>query len=103
MEYPHLQEIYARRAGNDFTILSIEVSNRPEMAKKFVAEIGATFPILLDENKMARTLYSLKGVPANLLIDRDGNIIFRHLGFSPGHEKILDAEVQYLLDKPAGV
>lgn len=99
MEYPHLQEIYARRGGDDFTILSIETTNRPELAKKFADEIGARFPILLDENKQARTVYGLQGVPTNLLIDRQGRVVFRHLGFSKGQEKILDAEIQYLLDQ----
>ncbi len=96
MEYPYLQQIYARHAGSDFTILSIETTNRPELAKKFVAEVGATFPIVLDDTKQARGLFSLKGVPTNLVIDRQGNIIFRHLGFAPGEEKVLEAEIEYL-------
>ena len=101
MEFPHLQEIYARRASPDFTILSVETTNRAELARKFVAQYGATFPVVLDEQKVARNLFSLKGVPTNLLIDRNGMIVFRHLGFSPGHEKMLDAEVAILLEQPS--
>jgi hypothetical protein len=99
VEYPHLQEIFARRGGDDFTILSIETTNRPELARKFVDEVGAKFPIILDEKKEARNVFALQGVPTNLLIDREGRVVFRHLGFSEGHEKILDAEVQVLLDQ----
>jgi len=99
VEYPHLQEIYARRGGDEFTILSVETTNRPELAKKFVAEVGATFPIVLDTEKKAREIFNLVGVPTNLLIDREGRIVFRHLGFSLGQEKMLDAEVQYLIEK----
>lgn len=97
MEYPHLQEIFKQHGGNDFTILSIETTNRPELARKFVEQVGATFPIVLDDQKTAGTTFQLQGVPTNLLIDRDGNVIFRHLGFAPGHEKILEAEVKLLM------
>ena len=97
MEYPHLVDIYERRGGNDFTILSVETTNRPELAKKWVADMKATFPIVTDELKMARSMFQLKGVPTNILIDRNGRAIFRHLGFNPGEEKILEAEVEYLL------
>jgi hypothetical protein len=96
VEYPHLQEIYAKHGGDDFTILSIETTNRPELAKKFVQEVGAAFPILLDEKRQSGEVFQLVGVPTNLLIDTEGNVVFRHLGFAPGHEKILEAEVRYL-------
>ena len=97
MEYPHLVDLYARRGGSDFTILSVETTNRPELAKMWVADMKATFPIVTDELKMARSIFQLKGVPTNILIDRKGRAIFRHLGFSPGDEKILEAEVEYLV------
>jgi hypothetical protein len=94
-----LQQIFAQHGGSDFTILSIETTNRPELAREFVQKVGATFPIVLDEQKTAGTIFQLQGVPTNLLIDREGNVIFRHLGFSPGHEKILEAEVLTLMGK----
>ncbi|MDM7916314.1 MAG: TlpA family protein disulfide reductase [Candidatus Eisenbacteria bacterium] len=98
MEYPHLQQIYARRGGDDFTILSVETTNRPQLAREFVQKVGATFPIVLDVDKKMHDLYSLEGVPYNLVIDRDGRVIFRHLGFAEGGEETLDAEIAYLLE-----
>lgn len=97
MEFPHLQEIYKAHGGDDFTVLSIETTNRPELAKEMVAEFGATFPVLIDEEKVSREIFGLVGVPTTLLIDREGKVIFRHLGFMPGHEKMLEAEVGILL------
>jgi hypothetical protein len=41
-------------------------------------------------------LFKIQGTPTNLVIDRQGRIIFRHLGFSPGSEKILAAEIEML-------
>ncbi|MBD3161955.1 MAG: redoxin domain-containing protein [Candidatus Eisenbacteria bacterium] len=98
MEFPHLQEIYAEHGGADFTILAVEVSNRPEMAKEMVDEIGAEFPVLVDEDEAAGESYGLRGYPTTWMIDREGRIVFQHLGFSPGDQAMLRAEVELLLE-----
>ena len=98
MEFPHLQEIYATYQGDDFELLAVETSNRPELAKEFVEKHGATFPIAIDDAEMSREAYELLGVPTTFMIDREGKIIFRHLGFSPGDEEMLDAELRMLLE-----
>jgi hypothetical protein len=77
----------------------MEVSNRPELARKFVDEVGATFPIVNDDQNLARQLYRVTGTPTDLLIDQAGQIFFRTLGYAPGHEKIYAAQIDYLLDR----
>lgn len=59
--------------------------------------MGATFPIVLDDQKISRGVYKIQGTPTNLVIDRQGRIVFRHLGFGPGSEKILKAEIEMLM------
>lgn len=97
MEFPHLQEIYARYAGEEFTILSVETTNRPQLAREMIDEFGATFPVVVDEERVAGEKYGLIGVPTTWMVDRQGRIVFRHLGFSPGDEEMLRAEVELLL------
>jgi len=97
VEYPHLQEIFAKHGGSEFTIISIDNRNRPDLDRDFVRQVGATFPIALDDKKVSQEVFKIKGTPTSLMIDRDGNIIFRHLGFSPGQEKALEAEIELLL------
>lgn len=77
----------------------MEVSNRPELARKFVDEVGATFPIVNDDRNLARQLYKVTGTPTNLLVDHEGRIFFRTLGYAPGHEKIYTAQIDYLLER----
>jgi hypothetical protein len=77
--------------------VSIEVSNRPELAREFVAQIGATFPIVNDDQNVAKTTYNLAGTPTDLLLDRQGRVFFRSLGYGPGYEERYRAEIEYLL------
>lgn len=102
MEFPHLQKIYARYGGDDFTIFSVETTNRPELSKEFVQEFGATFPVVVDTARAAREAYELIGVPSSFVIDREGRYIFRHLGFSEGDEVMIEDEIRLLMDMGAG-
>ena len=97
MEYPHLQELYAKHGGDDFILVSIDNANRPDLNAPFLEKVGVTFPVLLDDRNVSRELFKIKGTPTNLVIDREGRIIFRHLGFTPGDEKVIEAEVQSLI------
>jgi len=78
-------------------ILSIDTANKPDLDTGFTQKLGVTFPIILDDKNVSRGVYKILGTPTNLLIDREGKIVFRHLGFAPGGEKVLDAEVEAMV------
>jgi len=78
-------------------VLSLEVSNRPALAQEFVAQVGATFPIVNDDRNLAKTTYNVTGTPTNLMIDRQGRVFFRSMGYGPGYERRYAAEIEYLL------
>jgi nickel-dependent lactate racemase len=40
-------------------------------------------------------------VPGLFLLDRQGNIIYRHLGYKPGDEKLLEEEIKKIIRRPA--
>jgi hypothetical protein len=94
-----LQEIYQQYKDRGFTVFSVETTNRPQLAKEFTDKVGATFPIVLDDAKVNKSLFGIAGTPTNLLIDRKGRVYFTSIGYSPGHEKALAAMVEYLLKK----
>jgi hypothetical protein len=58
--------------------------------------VGATFPVVEDRTDIA-TRYRVAGTPTNFLIDREGRILFRRVGFAPGSEVELRAQIDYLL------
>ncbi len=90
-------EIQKEYASRGFTVLSVETTNRPALAKTFTTEVGATFPIVLDDADASDKLFGVRATPTNLMIDRKGMIIFRSVGYGPGMEKSLAAQVEYLL------
>ena len=54
------------------------------------------YPVLLDADPVFRQ-YGVQGIPATFIIDRQGKVVNRHVGFSPGMEKTLEEDVKQLL------
>lgn len=69
------------------------------MAKEFTTSVGATFPIVLDDQEVAHTLFDIPGTPTNLFIDPSGKILFKSIGYTPGHEKVFVATIEEMLSK----
>jgi hypothetical protein len=74
----------------------VEVTKRKELAQEFLRQVGVTFPVAEDRADVA-TRYGVEGTPTNFLIDPKGRILFRRVGFGPGSELELGAQVEYLL------
>ena len=65
-----------------------------------------TFTILVGMSRDELTAkYHHKGSPTNFLIDAEGRVHFKHLGFGPGGEKAMEAEIRDMLglDPFAGI
>ena len=77
--------------------------NYSDGVKKFIADNKYTFHVLLDEKnaegRQAKVVtdYGVEGIPTKFIIDKDGNIRFRYVGYSGTPEKLLD-EVTQMVD-----
>ena len=72
-------------------MLAVEVTRRAELAQQFMKEVGVTFPVVEDQSDIAGSLYQVTGTPTHFVIDRQGRIIFRGVGYAAGSENELRA------------
>jgi hypothetical protein len=57
-----------------------------------------TFPIVLSSDKdFAQAAYGVTSTPTSIILNADGKLVFRHLGYATGEEMILEAEIRELL------
>jgi peroxiredoxin len=72
-EFPDFQKTWVDNADN-LVIIAINhtTADRAEQVDDFVLEMGATFPIVLDEDGQAAEAYQIRGLPTSIFIDRDG-------------------------------
>jgi peroxiredoxin len=96
-EMPILDELYRHYRPLDFTILGVNVEQNSDDAKSLLKDVPVTFPILFDtENKISK-LYDVKGMPSTVLVDRDGNIRYIHMGYQPGVEAEYQTQIRALI------
>jgi thiol-disulfide isomerase/thioredoxin len=103
---PHMQALYEQYRDEGFEIVGIhapEFDHEADVANitDAAAELGVTWPIVLDTNK--RTFHSWQEGPTAhwpriYLLDRDGHIRYDHIG--EGRYDETDAAVQALLAEP---
>jgi len=88
-------------AAADFVILAIGLDEDVADAKTFLAEHPVKYTTLQNPQGDVAKAFDLKGMPSSYLIDRDGTVRARHVGFEPKDIDVLKKEIAGLLGKPA--
>lgn len=82
LEMPVFQKIYEQHQDDGLTILALNQSEQPAVARDyFYDEMGLTFTPLLDENSDISALYgSYSVLPSTFFIDAGGKVVAIHRG-----------------------
>ena len=77
-------------------VIAITIDNARGLAKVpgIVASKGWEYTILSDSKQDIQRALNFQTIPQTYLLDRQGNIIYTHNGFSPGDEYELDEHIQ---------
>ena len=78
-EMPHIEKrIWQPHKDNtDFVLVGVDREEPREVVEEYTAQLGTTYPMLLDEKGDVFASYALRksGITRNVLIDRDGRIV----------------------------
>jgi cytochrome c biogenesis protein CcmG/thiol:disulfide interchange protein DsbE len=95
VEAPHLEALYRKYRDQGLVILGLSLDQDHQAARGY-ARKTFTYPALLDAGPVAQN-YGVLGIPRTFILDRDGKIVSRHVGFNTGMEKTLEEEAKKLL------
>ncbi len=88
LEMPTMEKAYQKYKGKGLEILAVSVdAGSKSGVKNFMDELGLTFPALLDPKMEVLGLYRFSAIPASILIDAQGIIRFRELGYRDWTDK----------------
>jgi cytochrome c biogenesis protein CcmG, thiol:disulfide interchange protein DsbE len=81
-EMPELQTLHERHADEGLVLVGVSIDARGERAQvqQFLRDHGITFPIWLDPDERVTSTFRTIGVPSTFLIDREGQVVWRHVG-----------------------
>ena len=100
MELPRLQPLYEKYQDQGFEIIAVDGKRDTERATKFIEENGLTYTMLEnaeDEAEIVGNIFKVRAYPSSFLIDREGKVMYFHLGFEEGDEEHLEEEILELL------
>lgn len=80
LEMPAMDRLYQAHRDAGFELLAISVGEEAELVRTFRDELGFSFPVLLDPDRVASTAYQTYRFPESYLIDRDGVVVERYIG-----------------------
>jgi peroxiredoxin len=101
-EMPGMQRLFQQLQGRDFTMLAIaEDEGGAAAVTPFVAQLGLTFPVLLDPDARLSPRFGVTGYPETFIVDRNGNVVNHVIGPAAWESEAMLRYFQALLAPPA--
>jgi peroxiredoxin len=87
-ELGEFRKIYKEFKDKGFKMYAISTDDERTVAKvkPFVKTKNYDFPILLDTNSDVARLYYAQAMPFSVILNKDGYIVYSHLGYMRGDE-----------------
>jgi peroxiredoxin len=100
VELPRLQPLYDKYADQGFEVVVVDGKRDTERATKFITKHGLTYTALEngeDDAEVVKAVFGVRSYPTSYLIDRQGRVMYYHLGFEAGDEAELEEQIKTLL------
>ena len=85
-EIPDIEAAYQTYLDEGFVVLGVNIEESREIVAPFVEEFDMSYPVLLDKTGELMKIYRAQGLPMSFLVDADGVIQVRHMGFLTGEQ-----------------
>lgn len=95
-EIPFLSQLQSREASRGLRVVGVNVDEASDREGVLAAEqrLGIRYTVWLDPDARVQTLMGTSAVPASVLIDRSGRMLWRHVGVlrkdTPGFAEALE-------------
>jgi peroxiredoxin len=94
-EVPQFIEWQKKYGDQGLQIIGISMDDDEGAARKFVERLRPNYPIAMGNAKVGESYGGILGLPANIVISRDGKIMAKHVGVTD--LKSLEQEIQQAL------
>ena len=90
-EMYYLDKFHNHFKDTGFKVLTVNTDTPKSMGKvkSYIRSKKYEFLVALDPNQQVMKKMSVKLLPTTILVDKDGSVLFRHQGYSPGDENII--------------
>jgi len=93
---PILNELYKKYKEKGFVILALTSEGNEDTITSYIKDNNVTYTVLLADMKTIRR-YGVISIPTSFLIDKEGKIVEKHMGFADDSLQKLSQEIEKLL------
>ncbi len=95
--FPWMNELKQRFGAQGLTIIAVNLDKQRDDSTAFLAATQPEFTIAFDPKGETAELYQVEGMPNSYLIDRNGKLHHRHIGFRTKDKALLESQIEELL------
>jgi peroxiredoxin len=99
-EMPTMERLYQRLKSSEVLMLAVsqDVDGRNTVVP-YLQEGGFTFPVLLDVRGEVGKKYGVTGYPETFIIDRQGKVVYHHIGYNDWSQPTVETALRRLADQ----
>jgi thiol-disulfide isomerase/thioredoxin len=92
-----MNSLLTRYPADRFTIITINLDAETDEMHRFLEKVGADFDIYHDASGAIAEQFELEGMPTSYLIDANGKVVRKHIGFYTSRIDEYEREIEELL------
>nr|MDK2851173.1 hypothetical protein [Candidatus Cloacimonadota bacterium] len=94
---PYLQELLDKYEELKVVLISLDAPRSQNRAKNYLRSRDYDFINLFDPERSIASILNVSNPPHTFIVDQEGTIVYSHVGFEPGTEKIYEGYIRDLL------
>ncbi|MBM3267607.1 MAG: TlpA family protein disulfide reductase [Candidatus Sericytochromatia bacterium] len=91
---PQFETLHRKYRDKGVLMIGVAIDD-PEAVRRFVAEHGVGYTILFGDERVTQAFGGIPGIPTTFVLDKQGRIVNRHVGFRP--VQVLEADIAGLI------
>jgi thiol-disulfide isomerase/thioredoxin len=96
VEIPQFVALQKQYGAKGLTVIGVSLDEQGlDVVKKFVKRLAVNYPIVIGNEKVAEAYGGIDAIPTTFVIDRQGRIMSRHMGYDD--KAVFEKEIQSLL------
>lgn len=92
--FPWLETISKRYKDKDLVVIGVNLDDSKESMDRFLEKYPVTFVIQHDPRAALAEANQLQGMPVSFLINRKGEVVYRHVGFRDDQTDSYENEIK---------
>ena len=95
--FPWMNSLLRKYPSDKFTIITVNLDAETDAMHKFLGKVKADFDVYHDPSGKIAEQFEIEGMPTSYLIDANGKVVKKHIGFYTKKVDKYEREIEELL------